>query len=37
MFTRALGIVLGLFLAYAATKALHPDFNLETWLAALGH
>jgi hypothetical protein len=37
MFTRVLGIALGAFLAYAATKAMNPDFHLETWLAALGH
>lgn len=36
MFTRILGITLGAFLAYAVTKGMHPDFDLQTWMASLG-
>ncbi len=32
MFTRVLGIVLGVFLAYAVTKMANPAFDLHTWL-----
>ena len=35
MFTRAIGILAGLFLAIVVTKAMNPEFNLDTWLNSL--
>ena len=32
MVTKFLGITLGLLLALAATKAMHPDFTLVSYL-----
>jgi len=37
MFTRIVGISLGLILAYAVTKGMNPHFDLHTWLASWGH
>lgn len=37
MFTRAVGIMLGAFLAYTVTKGLDPTFDLQTWLGSLAH
>jgi hypothetical protein len=37
MFTKLLGITLGLILAYAVTKGMNPNFDLHTWATSFLH